>query len=209
MYDEQVFLSDASVPGEGEHKIVDFIRRQREDPKYNPKMVSQSCVSNVSVICVFCRSTSFKAATLILSCSAWPRTSVTCTSCATSPASAGKGDQGWLGAASHHITSHHITSHHITPHHITSHHITSHHITSHHITSHHITSHHITSHHITSHHARLVCALCNSKGHTTMQCKGKSSVAKIDIAAMRFVKISLDVVRQVLFVEPSLHRIAP
>ena len=42
-----------------------------------------------------------------------------------------------------------------------------------------------------------------------MQCKGKSSVAKIDIAAMRFVKISLDVVRQVLFVEPSLHRIAP
>ena len=31
-----VLFSDAFVPGEGEHKILDFIRSQRAQPQYNP-----------------------------------------------------------------------------------------------------------------------------------------------------------------------------
>lgn len=36
--DVVVIFSDASVPGEGEHKIAEFIRRERTHPSYNPNL---------------------------------------------------------------------------------------------------------------------------------------------------------------------------
>jgi len=35
--DLQIIISDSSVPGEGEHKIIDFVRQQRQQEGYNPE----------------------------------------------------------------------------------------------------------------------------------------------------------------------------
>lgn len=32
----KIVISDATVPGEGEHKVMNFIRSQRQDPNHDP-----------------------------------------------------------------------------------------------------------------------------------------------------------------------------